>query len=1167
MRYFIHKNSGVLFIALLAATLVLLLPSHHAKAINIPPDPGENGLGSVAPTFDSLRYNSSYKNLSNFGQGDQDTPYYDVGNDKDYTYGHMETRAYVNTEWGGSVTITVFNAASDCYQYSGGGVVGPDYYTVGGAFRTTFTVLGNGWSSSKSITSGGCGATLSFSVPVRNAFGITKTTNFDGYFDIQANIPVQINEGENSFWYSIDAGSNGGVIGSGSTTFGEGFRKYNLNNGNYWNSWSTFALPFTCSALSDPISSRASVRLFDLDATTHPEWSNNMIIALQREHVDANNNLGGWSTIASRTQNQGFSSGQDWTFTTTFQSDYIYRVILINMGVRNTVFVKVDSPLSTLYSKLSERPSNATCVKQSVSCNASAEATTIPDGATDVITVNGTSSGSWPRSYFIKRVGPSYKNVTSAGDNSGKDKVIPPDDSSTTYTYTVYDSKTGSKADNSGTCNVTIKTIAKPGISCTATPSETNVPINTGVQITVTLYNNSSYNLQRGQLRQTSPGGGAWPSSGFGNFTKGQQASHTFTISPRPTAKTVPFEYTLFKSTSRGSAVFPTTSNPLCTTQITWYEGPPPPVGIVINPACGTTNIYSDGSPHTTATYTKTVIVNPPYQTNTKPDNYPLRPYTWATAPPPVTGGLYTYTGPGPYTKQQNGTPADMIPIHLTFQGSDGTTNYADLKLHQADGYSVPIDTFNTWGFLWPHVSYTIKLEAQTKGDLGVDENGPYDYNFSTTANLAGSCLQYSACLAPGVDPGPVEPGHDYTFTYKVQFNNLTNKRFDTNSTSGYYFRAYASGGITYRGDEPADADSIQSGDSTPVSISIPTRVDYSGNYWVEFWYNGSIMDSLDPGWDGTCPPGNDTPATRPYFQVWNSDTSAGGGFRTPNGVCPTNAPGYISPTTTGYDYAGGIRAFAKKSAGRGSMTDFGAIAMGLIPGSEGGPMGFFSGNGAIFANTGYPSGDPPGSLGGYLHSNSTGHCVDDFFTNTRKDSQSTVNILNGNPTSGQYILTGGTLSRNTLNLTANRQVTVYVDGDLTIDQNVNYPDKYEPNVGHVPYFAVIVRGNITLTSGVTHLDGLYVAQPRADGSGGVFSTCDSTCNSQLIINGAVIAQKVDLLRSHGTLDPGDSQASDTIGSNPAEIINYVPSMVIGTPYFQQVYGGVETIFSLPPVF
>jgi hypothetical protein len=153
----------------------------------------------------------------------------------------------------------------------------------------------------------------------------------------------------------------------------------------------------------------------------------------------------------------------------------------------------------------------------------------------------------------------------------------------------------------------------------------------------------------------------------------------------------------------------------------------------------------------------------------------------------------------------------------------------------------------------------------------------------------------------------------------------------------------------------------------------------------------------------------------------------------------------------------------------------------------------------------------------------------------------------------------------------AGYQITIYSDHDVTISGNLAYNSFDATQQNNVPYFALIVRGNITVASSVTRLDGLYVAQPQPPTppstawAGGTFATCQAStiCNTQLVVNGAVIAQEIDLLRNHGTLSGGDPQ----ITGNPAEVFNFTPSMIIGLPAFGATSITPEGVFSLPPVF
>jgi hypothetical protein len=285
-----------------------------------------------------------------------------------------------------------------------------------------------------------------------------------------------------------------------------------------------------------------------------------------------------------------------------------------------------------------------------------------------------------------------------------------------------------------------------------------------------------------------------------------------------------------------------------------------------------------------------------------------------------------------------------------------------------------------------------------------------------------------------------------------------------------------------------------------------------------------------------------------------------------------------VKTSTTAQDF-GGLRAFSSPGS-KGASADLGVDALGEIYKDTSALMGFYSGVGAVFANV-IPSSNPDltnTSYGGYLNTNAQSHCVPDFFDTTHTGSDlSNLPTFSGGPLdglSGQYQAAGGvTITRS--NISNGQQTTIYVDGDVTIDGNITNATNWDPTNPHdVPFLTIIAKGNITLTSNVTQVDGLFIAQPTVTDndinnySGGQFNTCDDFCPQQLTVNGAVIAQEIHLLRANGTLN-GPS-VPNNLTANPAEIFNYTPAMVIGVPAFRQsqtLNNILEGLFSLPPVF
>ena len=166
----------------------------------------------------------------------------------------------------------------------------------------------------------------------------------------------------------------------------------------------------------------------------------------------------------------------------------------------------------------------------------------------------------------------------------------------------------------------------------------------------------------------------------------------------------------------------------------------------------------------------------------------------------------------------------------------------------------------------------------------------------------------------------------------------------------------------------------------------------------------------------------------------------------------------------------------------------------------------------------------------------------------------------------------------------------------MNITGNITYGVGWDPNLpSTIPYFTLIVKGNINIGSNVTRLDGLYIVQPVINTSTGtvskgVFNTCrfvganpaqvtdfatiSSSCRvNKLIVNGAVIAQQVKLLRSSGTLSSAPANENAITSTNVAEVFNFTPSLLISNPAFAKLNGGAlitntqQSLFNLPPVF
>jgi hypothetical protein len=171
----------------------------------------------------------------------------------------------------------------------------------------------------------------------------------------------------------------------------------------------------------------------------------------------------------------------------------------------------------------------------------------------------------------------------------------------------------------------------------------------------------------------------------------------------------------------------------------------------------------------------------------------------------------------------------------------------------------------------------------------------------------------------------------------------------------------------------------------------------------------------------------------------------------------------------------------------------------------------------------------------------------------------------------------------------------VYVNGNIFIDRNILYDTAARTTTNDIPFFALIVKGNIYIGPGVSRLDGLYIAQPTAPdtptngriytcapsaGSYYTIATVYDNCQRQLVVNGALIAQQVKFMRTIFSLNQGGAREAPTdfangTGTKAAEVINYTPEMYLApspliNPNASSAASGIQpydAIFSLPPVF
>lgn len=318
-------------------------------------------------------------------------------------------------------------------------------------------------------------------------------------------------------------------------------------------------------------------------------------------------------------------------------------------------------------------------------------------------------------------------------------------------------------------------------------------------------------------------------------------------------------------------------------------------------------------------------------------------------------------------------------------------------------------------------------------------------------------------------------------------------------------------------------------------------------------------------------PPEDDSPAgvgrwgapicirivAKPFLSVRGGDVSAGGG---------------ICNVTSANTNAGVFAWNANSGTFSGAGTQYGAFALGRVVGFASAQLTAERPRGLAFANTPATGGENYGGSFGEVP------CIDDHYGSlpTTVSSLGSVDGINSS-NSGVFQTPGGSFNGMTLlsnpGLGGVKKIA-YVDGDVYITGNIVYQNRGGwATVDQIPAFKMVVRGNIYLAPTVTQLDGVYVAQPNGtDPNSGRIVTCVSgstgalfadtvaytSCNPQLVVNGSLIARKLELRRTNGTVS----------NSQPAEQVNFLPEVWLarwpddGTANSS----GYDAITGLPPV-
>ena len=345
---------------------------------------------------------------------------------------------------------------------------------------------------------------------------------------------------------------------------------------------------------------------------------------------------------------------------------------------------------------------------------------------------------------------------------------------------------------------------------------------------------------------------------------------------------------------------------------------------------------------------------------------------------------------------------------------------------------------------------------------------------------------------------------------------------------------------------------------------------------------------------------------TKPYFKAYGADTFSGGWFNAEAIACDPNGQYYQAPVLSGATnyYKGGVMAFATADSGSGSWvrkgasSEFAAISLGLIEGSNASQYGYYSHPSGGYKDLNFAnfSSTSINNWWGGLFAGSApqAHCVPDYFSTKQNSSTIDKSISSGsvdvaNLESKQYLITpSGILTINASGpIDANKRTTVFVDGNVFINSNITYANRSTYTADTAPKLTLVVRGSVYIAPDVSQLDGLYIAQPKTSGANpdtadtGVIWTCHTNdtnaptdafislaCRNKLTVNGAFIAKQVNLLRANGDVAAAANGEASSSG-NIAEVFNFTPEMITGGSFFNQPSSTskIQSLISLPPVF
>lgn len=434
-----------------------------------------------------------------------------------------------------------------------------------------------------------------------------------------------------------------------------------------------------------------------------------------------------------------------------------------------------------------------------------------------------------------------------------------------------------------------------------------------------------------------------------------------------------------------------------------------------------------------------------------------------------------------------------------------------------------------------PYTAQAVTLYVQDVGPVGSGAYVPV-----ATANTQVPCVTFN-CGSLNETPTLLDPYMNYTLT-----TNVTNSTTTPPPSSNMSLQVLSPANVVVY-NQPSNT--VTASGFLLSSTFNPTPTGGTGKYTAQWTLT-------IPGKSISCS-GTFNVVDLPYLSVYGGDASVGisASYNGSSSTCSAqnNTAGIFSWNKYPANYAGAGAQYAVQAL---------AAIEGFASGQDNSPT-VTPPTGLSWANAGLSGSqlNPGQGLFGGYSTVTTGDCD---FTSDLGNAQ----VSTSNKTFSATSVPAGS------DIWLVKNADVYISGNIAYSSTGGWA-----NVTQIPYFKlVVVGGNIYIGSGVTQLDGVYVAEPQG-ATGGKIYTCASgfgspavptangyyaMCNQKLTINGAFVAAQVQFLRTSGSL--GQAQTSDTASNSPAaEVFNFTPEVWLpraGVPSDT----GYKAITGLPPV-